>query len=159
MRTAAEGGEEERAAVPASGLPTFTCKKCGKKFEVGDWDCKDGKMHEVAPKTYYSPVSSWRTYVAEERIITISNGQTRMTPARAVDFVRGVYTTSNPEDQYALDNKEGLISAEDWRERFISQEERNKMKQRELELREKRLVEREQALLAKIKSQTGGDAA
>lgn len=135
-------------------LRKFTCNLCDKSFEAGDWECPDGRRHQVASKTYYSLAGNWRTYVSEERVRDLGDGRKRVHPARSVQFEKGIYTTADPEDQYALDIHPGLCSAETWKEKFIDKEERLAMKERELAAKEQRLAKQENDLLAKAKEQT-----
>jgi len=113
----------------------------------------------VEAKTYYSASSSWRTYVAEERLITLGDtGRVRVIPARSVQFTRGSFTTGDPEDQFALDQEPSMISADRWKELYLSTDERNKMKERELKAWEERLVLQQNSLLDKVKQQQEANA-
>lgn len=130
-------------------LREFTCKRCDEKFKAPSWTCKDGSRHQIDLKTYYSPVPSWRTYVSEERRELMETGLNRTTPARLVEFSRGIYTTSDPEDIYSLDQQDGCITAEQWKAKYLPKEELNAMKERELD----RKINEYNDLVAKAKAQ------
>ncbi len=134
---------------------SWKCLECDKTFGYGDWNCPDGRKHAVEAKTYFSPAENLRTYVVEERLITTMDGRQQMRPARSVEFVKGQYNTSDPEDQYALDVEDGLITQEQWRVRYISLEERLAQRERELKSREERLKASENEYLDKVKETVG----
>lgn len=136
-------------------IQTLDCKRCDKPFKAPNFLCADGKRHQVEPKTYYAAHANLNTVVSPERIIQVG-GDGRMIAARLVEFHRGAFTTSDPEDQIALDDlfsKGGLLTAEQWQERYISKDERLAMQSRNLAQREASLKERENALLTQIQAQ------
>lgn len=136
-------------------IQTFDCKRCSKPFKAPNFLCVDGRRHEVEPKTYYAFHSNLQTVVSPERVITIG-GDGRMIAARLVEFHRGAFITADPEDQIALDelfSKGGLLTAEQWQERYISKEERLAMHDRNLKQRELALKQRENELLSQIQEQ------
>src|SRR5215469_4516143 len=151
-------------------LPKFTCLDCGKTFIAGDYMCQTGVKHRVETKSYYTAdaptVAEWRdgrpyinkaiarTYILNvppEKMIT-ENGEVRRIPGGTVEFVRGFYETDDPEIQFYLDRKEGLCNRQRWEEVYINDDERHQIKELELRAREQRVVERENELLASVKS-------
>lgn len=134
----------------------MVCTRCKKEVEIPEWDCVDGMRHQVEAKTYYSPAANLTTYSAEERIVHINGNATRI-PAKRVQFLKGAFTTCDPQDQFGLDNQKGLITADQWKEIFVSKEERVAMKERELDVRERRIIE-QQSALDRLKAQSKGVA-
>jgi len=149
---------------------TFKCTECGKEFTPNQgWDCMPGIKHVVAPKRYYMDdaptVPEWRDgrpfinkaasrtqvlNVPPERQIREGEQTTRI-PGGTVEFIRGMFETSDPEIQFYLDKKDGLCSEARWREVYLNDDEKQQMRALELSAREQRLEQRENELLATVK--------
>lgn len=155
-------------------LREFHCIECNKKFQQGDWDCVPGQKHTVESKRYYMAdaptVPEWRDgfpyinkgasqtqvlNIPPERQIKVGEDIHRI-PGGTVTFVRGLFETNDPEIQFYLDKKAGLVTEERWKEVYLNDDEKNHIKNMELQAREARLAERENELLAsqKAKRQT-----
>lgn len=116
-----------------------TCETCGKVVEFGDWECPKAQggegQHVVERKTYYAPTGGlmWQWKMDKSIPLNDGSGGTRHIPHRSIRFQTGVYVTTDPEEQHALDHYRGLISYEAWREIFVPKEQRMLQDQRELE--------------------------
>ena len=107
----------------------WKCEECHGTFEVGKWTCADGNSkHRVEKKTYLlndAPSDPGHpapgTYVLESlrdgRTLicgippdqkVIEGNETRYVPGGNVEFLRGRYSTTDPEVQYWLDKKGGF---------------------------------------------------
>lgn len=129
----------------------YRCIVCDTDFAPYKWISADGHRHKVEEKTYYSPAKNWVTYVAEEKFLALDDsGKARLIPARAVQFNNGVFTTSDPEDQYALD-EQCKMTRQEWEKVFFSREELVAKKERELKARETAVEVAENALLEQVK--------
>lgn len=146
---------------------TFECVKCSKKFGPGEWECFPGEEHVVAEKTYYVPNSCadvadrnksiLNVVVEGEREWTDGNGQKQMSPARFIKFTKGIFTTTNPKDQFFMESKykPNLIDSATWERMYITKEDQMAMKERSLAAREKEVERRDNELLARVKEQKG----
>lgn len=130
----------------------YKCTRCDVEFSPPKWQCEDGRQHEVEAKTYYAAAGSLITYAAEERLVDMEDGRKRLLPARRVQFNRGAFTTCDPEEQYGLDANRGLITVEEWRERFLSTEDRMNLDKQKLQAENNRLVQEHNELLAQIQA-------
>ena len=91
----------------------FVCTKCNAEFGPGAWECFPGERHEVAEKTYRigssipdfadRQKSRVSVYVTADIRKRDAQGNEFTDKARAVEFVRGIFTTTNPEDQFFFD--------------------------------------------------------
>jgi hypothetical protein len=157
---------------------TWTCTECGKEFGVGEWTCADGTSnHKVELKTYRSldvptaegttppgilpPVIRSRTMVCNvpppHKIM--DGGDAKMVGEGSVEFINGVFLTTDPEQQYWLDKKPGYqATKEQYDSVWLSAEARNANKEIELKAREERLENDRNDLLgqtqAKVKRET-----
>lgn len=139
-------------------LKKWHCTRCEEDFTISaDMRCGDGRKHEVPAKTYYAASPNLRKYVTEERSIPGPNGKARLVPAKYVEFVRGTYSTSDPEDQAALDIEPGLINNDEWKQKYIGKEDLLEMRERELKAKEERLAKMENDLLVKTQKQVEGE--
>lgn len=129
----------------------FKCIECEEEFNAPKWYDEAGHRHVVAPKTYYAAAGELITYVTEEKLITLGDGRTREIPAKKVQFLRGAFTTQDPEEQFGLNAHKGLISAEEWQRRFLTPEDQLHMKNQKMQAQNNRLEEERNTLLEKIK--------
>lgn len=118
---------------------------CGKEFKaIEGFDCFPGQKHVVEAKTYYiadAPVGddsgvsyrNSRTDVhnipPETKVIDAVSGQTKTQPGGYVTFVRGMFTTSDPEQQFYIEKLMGksLISKDHWEQIYFSKREKEAM--------------------------------
>lgn len=152
-------------------LPTYHCLECDKDFKAFEWDCKaTGQNHLVTAKRYYmadAPTvpeirdgalfvdkSKARTQVMNippERKMQEA-GETVRVPGGDVWFIRGMFETNNPEQQFYLDRKEGLCSYERWKEVYWTDAEKANELRYGLEADRHRLESERNELLAQVKA-------
>lgn len=148
------------------------CTECGREFAPPNWECFPGQKHVVEAKRYYMADAptvpeyrNGRPFInkgASRTVIlnipperTVKEGdEVRRITGGSVEFVRGLFETTDPEIQFYLDKKEGLCSKERWEEVYINDDERLQMRSMELAAREQRLAERENELLATVKAKS-----
>lgn len=161
-------------------MPLITTKfqcmgMCKKEFTVGEWECAPGMKHEVSPRTFYildAPVlaekdtmgkafRNSRTVVLNvppERMEKQPNGEMVRVPGGQVVFVRGMFTTSDPEQIFWLEKHGyGETTRERWLEVYFSPLEKQQLKDIELRNREHeadRKLKEANELLEKAKQQT-----
>lgn len=156
---------------------SWKCTECGKTFSVGEWLCKDGQNnHVVAQKEYLladapsdpghpapgSPdVGSLRD--GRTRICNIPpdkqivrNGETQRIPGGYVEFVRGRFSSSDPETQYYLERKGGFCNEDQWRSVWLSDKEKLNLQRMELTAMSQRIENERNELLAKVKRERVG---
>ena len=140
-------------------------------FNPPNFECFPGMKHLVENKRYYMAdaptVREWRDgmpfinkgaartvvlNIPPEKQIREGENVTRI-PGGSVEFVRGLFETTDPEIQFYLDRKDGLCSKERWEEVYINDDERAQMRNMELKAREQRLQDRENELLSMVKKQ------
>jgi hypothetical protein len=153
-------------------LQTWKCLVCEKKFSVGEWICQDGQSnHVVASKEYLladAPTDTGRPERGgmdslrdgRTRICNIPpdkqavvNGELRGIPGGYVEFIRGRYSSDNPEIQYCLDKKGGFCTQERWESVWLSQSQQLELKEMSLHAREQRLENERNELLSQVKKQ------
>lgn len=146
------------------------CLECDKDFKPGDWQCLPGIQHRVPAERYYMDdaptVPEWRDgrpfinkgasrtqilNIPPEKQIREGEQVTRI-PGGSIEFVRGMYETEDPEIQFYLDRKQGLVTEARWREVYLNDDEKLQMSKLELAAREQRVAERENELLTAVKS-------
>ena len=122
-------------------IAKFHCLNCDKDFEAGNWYCSSGEPHTVPEKTYYvrdAPVDKrdcknarlqMLNVIPESKVIL--GGDTHVVPGTHVEFVRGMYSTSNPQLQMNLDKRPHVASGDagkvQWEQDYFSNEEKNAM--------------------------------
>lgn len=148
----------------------FRCSECGVEFDPPNFECMPGVMHTVPAKRYYMDdaptvpeIRDGKSYINKgasqtvvlnippERQIREGEQITRI-PGGSVLFIRGLFETSSPEEQFWLDRKAGLVSEARWNEVYLNDDEKINIKNLNLAAREARLQERENDLLAGVKS-------
>lgn len=158
-------------------IQSWKCTVCGKTFKVGDWTCEDQlSTHVVENKEYLladaptDPGHPERGGMDSKR-----DGRTRICnippPQKVmrgdevswigegyVEFVRGRFSTTNPQEQYWLDKKGGFCNQEQWERAWLSQSQQLEIKEMSLKAREQRLENDRNELLASVKQQKGEKA-
>ncbi len=158
-------------------IPSWNCVECGKKFTPGEWVCLDGQStHIVGNKEYLladapsdpghpergglDSLKDGRTRICnippDKQIVV--NGETRLVPGGYVEFVRGRFSTSNPEIQYYLEKKGGFCSEAQWEAVWLSQSQQLELKEMSLKAREQRLENDRNALLTSVKERKAVNA-
>lgn len=151
---------------------------CSKDFGVGEWVCVDGSSnHVVTEKIYRScdppinpgepadgslpPIVRGRTIVCNipPPKKSMVDGDVRMIGEGSVEFINGIYATTDPEIQYWLDKKPGYQSTEDqWKRAWLSKSELLAEKEENLRVMQERLENEQNALLAQVKQKARASA-
>lgn len=152
-------------------LPTYHCLECEKTFKAGDWACgATGQNHVLAPKRYYMDdaptVTEWRDgrpfinkAASRTQVLNIpperkeQNGDEFIRiPGGSVEFVRGMFETTNPELQFYLDRKAGLCTYERWKEVYWTDDEKINEQKMEIQAAQNRLQSERNELLEKVRA-------
>lgn len=152
-------------------LTKMHCLNCDKDFKPGDWECMPGVSHEVPRKTYYmddaptvvqyDALNNRHPYIDKKSARTLvlnipperkeqSGDEFIRIPGGSVEFVRGLYETSNPEIQFYLDRKAGLCTKERWEEVYLNDDEKLQMQQMKVRADQARIQHENNELLRKI---------
>lgn len=153
-------------------LATWKCETCGKDFTIGEWLCIDGQSnHIVARKEYLlNDAPTDPGHPAQGGTDSLRDGRTRVCgipPAKRtvegdqvrwggegyVEFVRGRFSTDNPEIQYWLDKKGGFCSEEQWEQVWLSQNQQLILERGKLDAMKQRLENERNDLLSQVKQQ------
>ncbi len=156
------------------------CTNCGKEVESPNFTCPTGEQHIVQPKRYYmddAPVDPG-PYVPGPGGAYVSAGmhlrdsQTTICnlvpsqrervghevierPGRNVVFRRGIYETTDPEEQYYLDKRvkegRGLCSEARWEEVYLTEQQKIDIQRQKLNADMRRLEHERNDLLAQVK--------
>jgi hypothetical protein len=96
----------------------WKCEVCRKKFIDGAWFHLDGTRHVVAAKTYFVRETGRvvRTNIPPPCMEGFVPGSDDQHLGGSVEFLDGKLTTSNPEQQYWLDQRSDYISEAEWQE-------------------------------------------
>lgn len=158
-------------------LPTFHCLECDQDFKPPHWECAPGQKHTVTSKRYYMDdaptVPEWRDnrpYVnkgASQTLVlnippeaTVRNGEEYMrVPGGTVLFIRGMFETSDPEQQFHLDRKPGLVSKERWTEVYLNDDEKLQIEKMAIAADRQRIENERNDLLAQVKAMKAGTPA
>ena len=147
-------------------LQEFYCVDCEKKFKAGSFTCVTGRNHVVASKRYYmndaptvvSIVNGRPTVNKRDSMTMIQNipperrvmgpdGNERVIPGGQVVFIRGMYETSDPEQQYWLDQHRGMCNEAEWQAAYLNEDERMELERMELAAERSRLEGMRNSLL------------
>lgn len=160
-----------------NGLPSWTCIVCEKHFTVKDgFLCVDGtNNHVVADKLYlladapsdpgHSPKGSFIDDRREGRTricnippdkTVLRNGEAAMVPGGYVEFIRGRFSTTNPEIQYYLDKKGGFCTEEQWQANWLNDAQKIEQEKILLARERSRLENERNELLTMTKQKTVG---
>jgi hypothetical protein len=155
-------------------LRTWKCLTCGKEFKVGEWSCADGQSNHVIEKKEYlvadaptdpgHPASGGMDSKRDGRTricnippdkTVIVNGETQRVPGGYVEFVRGRYSTSDPEIQYCLEKtrSDNFCSEAQWEQAWLSQGQQLELERGKLDSMRLRLENERNELLAQVKQQ------
>ena len=121
----------------------FTCTRCKKGFNAGEWHCKDGNRHAVPSKTYYVRGEGLSVHYGPVKGTDVQNHVRGV-----ITFVRGMYQTADPEQQEFLDTYPGCISSDEWRETHLDAKEKEVLAKNATQ----RLQKENNELLAKIQA-------
>lgn len=160
-------------------LQEWKCLVCSKKLSVGQWVCADGQSNHVVEMKEYllndAPSDPGHPAPGSTINVALRDGRTRICgipPAKKVtegtdtrwvgegyvEFIRGRFSTSDPEIQYWLDRKGGFCTQEQWDAVWLT-EGQQLMKQRlEVEAMRGRLENERNELLAQVKQQKSSAA-
>lgn len=160
-------------------MPTkeWKCLECGKKFGPDGFACVDGtSIHVVETKEYLlndAPSDpghperggmdsrrDGRTRICNippDRTV-LKNGEAALVPGGYVEFIRGRFSTNNPEIQYYLEKKGGFCTESEWAAAWLSQSQQLDMREMKISAQEQRLENERNALLAKTKERVGANA-
>ena len=161
-----------------SQLQTWKCVVCDQIFKVGDWTCADGiSNHVVAAKTYRSldapsdpghPAAGGMDSKRDGRTVICNippeqkvtqrgdDGQDKVIikAGGSVEFIRGCFSTSDPEIQYYLDKKPGYnATQEQWERAWLSDSQQLELERMKLQAMRQRLENERNELLASVKAQ------
>ena len=151
-------------------LPTWKCTICDKRFTVGEWICSDGMNNHIVENKEYlladapsdpghperggmDALKDGRTRICNippDKTVQ-RNGELHMVPGGYVEFVRGRYSTSDPEIQYCLNKKGGFCSEAEWQAVWLSQNQQLQLREMSIKAREQRLENDRNDLLAQVK--------
>lgn len=150
-------------------IQTWKCEVCGKTFKVAEWVCEDGvSAHVVAEKTYRcldapsdpstkdSSLKDGRTVVCNvpppKRVM--EGNDAKWVGEGSVEFIRGRFMTSNPEQQYWLDKRPAYNATEEqWKTVWLSQNQQLELGKMELQAAQQRLENDRNELLSRVKQQ------
>ena len=157
-------------------LKEWKCTECDKLFKDGDWLCASGMNHIVMAKIYRSldvPTAEGRTadgslpsiIRSRTRVCNIPpdkrvviNGEATLQPGGYVEFINGVFSTTDPEIQYWLDRKPGYQATEEqWKAVWLSADQRLADKELQLKAMETRLENERNELLASTQRKVKGE--
>jgi hypothetical protein len=162
------------------------CLNCKKEFDIRTGTnptCPTGEGHLVESKTYYMddapsdqgpympgpnggliPTGDNRRHaqtvlcnLIPERINQHGH-ETKIVPGRNVTFIRGMYTTSDADEQFWLDKRQGrgLCSEERWREVYLTDNQKLQFDQMRLNADRQRLTNERNELLELARKSNNG---
>jgi len=154
-------------------LPTWKCDVCGKKFTVGEWVCDGQSNHTVTRKEYllndaptdpgHAPNGGMDSLrdgklricnIPPDKTIVV-NGETQRVAGGNVEFIRGRFSTTDPEQQYFLDKKGGYCTEEQWEAAWLSNSQQLELERMRLNSMRQRLEAERNELLTQTKQRVG----
>lgn len=153
-------------------MSQWKCLECAKKFGPGEWICADGSSnHKVEEKTYRcldapsdpstkdASLKDGRTVVCNipppKRVM--EGNDAKWVGEGSVEFIRGRYTTADPEKQYWLDKKLAYNATEEqWKTVWYSPSQQLEIGRMELKAGQERLENERNDLLEKTKARVAG---
>ena len=154
-------------------VQTWKCLRCERTFKEGQWICEDGQSnHEVAEKTYRSldathdPGNPHAERDGRTRVCNIPpakkvmvGNDVRWEGEGSVDFIRGRFSTTNPEIQYWLDKRPAYNATEEqWKTAWLTDFQQVTLEKMQLKADRERLEMERNELLAKTKKEKGAAA-
>jgi hypothetical protein len=154
-------------------IQQFKCLTCGKTFKVGDWTCTDGiSNHIVEEKVYRSldathdPSNPNAQRDGRTRVCNIPPPRKVMRGDEVtwvgegyVEFIRGRFSTSDPEQQYWLDKRPAYnASEEQWKAAWLTRDQQLTIREMELSAKETRLENERNELLSQTKERVAARA-
>lgn len=147
------------------------CLDCNKEFDYPEFQCgKRPGPHKLEAKTYYHPggqsVQSIRdrgffgphiVLVPGTARLNNANGNFERMAAVEVQFVKGKFTTSNAEEQYYLDRKDGLCDEATWEKIYFTPEQQVHRANEKLADITRKIAE-QNSLLDQVKQKVGARA-
>lgn len=160
----------------------LTCLTCEQEFNPnkGEFHCVTGDSHQLPAKTYYmddapsdpGPYINGQATGGNRRDsrCVISNlvpereylqgTERRVMPGRNVEFIRGIYSTSDAQEQFYLDRRlatrrSGLCTKERWQEVYLTDNQKIGIAKMELEAGQRRLEIERNELLAMKQRESG----
>lgn len=156
-------------------LPTWKCLDCEKEFRAGSWQCFSGAGHRVATKRYYmndaptvvTIVDGKQTInkrdsgtlvmnIPPETRTTGPDGNERVIPGGNVQFVRGLFETDDPHQQFWLDQHKGIFSGDHgkalWTASYLNEDEKLQIERMEFEAAKTRFEAERNSLLEKVQA-------
>lgn len=148
-------------------LAKYHCTNCEKDFEAGSWQCASGEHHTVLAKTYYvldAPADKRDCKNARLQMLNVipegkvmRGNDAVVVPGTHIEFVRGIFSTDNPQIQMALDKRGKVFSGDEgrkmWEAAYFSNEEKKELEAIELKGKVARLENERNDLLAKVQAQ------
>lgn len=155
-------------------MQNWKCTTCEKEFTVGAWTCSDGQSnHIVAEKLYLlndAPSDPGHPAPGSTINVALRDGRTRICgippPKKVtegtdtrwvgegyVEFIRGRYSTSDPEIQYWLDKKGGFCTQEQWEVAWLTEAQQLEQERIKLGAMRSRLENDRNELLSQQKQQ------
>jgi hypothetical protein len=153
-------------------IQTWKCVNCDETFRVGDWLCVDKLTNHVVERKEYllADAPSDPGHASSGGMDSLRDGRTiicNIPPPQKVmegdevkwvgeghvEFVRGRYSTTDPQQQYWLDRKGGFCSQERWEQVWLSQSQQLQLKEMSLKAREQRLENDRNELLTQVQKQ------
>lgn len=152
-------------------LPTWKCVECEKEFRAGSWDCQSGAGHRVEKKRYFmsdAPTvpalvngqlvinkrdsATLIMNIPPETRVKDAGGVERVIPGGSVQFVRGLYETDNPQEQFWLDKHKGLCSEAEWQNAYLNEQEKFALERMQFAAERSRLETERNSLLEKVQA-------
>lgn len=154
-------------------LSKWFCLDCEKEFTAGKWVCASGAGHRVATKRYYmndaptvvTMVNNKPTINKKDSRTMIMNippegrttgpdGNERVIPGGNVLFVRGLFDTDDPCQQFWLDQHKGVFSGEHgkalWEAAYLNEDEKLQIERMEFEAERSRFQMEKNSLLEQV---------
>lgn len=152
-------------------LAKFHCEKCEQDFTAGDWMCKSGDAHVVPTEIYYvmdapsdktdvqamKSASTTMCNLIPERKMTNGN-EVVIIPGRDVKFIRGSYSTPDPQLQNALNQRAKVFRGDEgkkmWEREYLTKDEKSEMERLRQTAYINRLENDKNELLEKLKEKS-----
>ena len=147
-------------------LQKFKCLDCEKEFKVGDYVCVTGVNHKVVSKRYYmsdAPTiadasgnvnkrdsATLILNIPPEKRTTGPDGNERVLPGGSAQFIRGMYETSDPEQQYWLDQHKGMCTKKEWEAAYLNDREKMELDRMNFAAERQRFESERNELLAQV---------